>query len=243
MAKLSIIIFFCFFTECAHTKDYVINISEALENSKAGSEIKFFYQKVYASVGITPSFVNIPFKRSNILLVSGNIDAEALRAREIGDKLENAMRLKPAIVRLSIGLICIKKERCIFDKDLVYAIPRGFEKGLLVCKDLELNCGFIKKHSVLAKMLDENIIDAIFSLSSDIETILCISKSQVAYHKYIPNHDIQFYHYVTSGDQLFIDALEKSIANIISEDADIISSYSSIPNLSSCKKTLITINE
>jgi polar amino acid transport system substrate-binding protein len=239
---LAVGLFSCFLSIFAHAADYTINIAESLQDTRTSVELQNFLAKVYSQVGITPKFVYLPIKRSHKFMLLGKVHAEAVRTREIGDSLENIVRLEPSIAITKVALICLNRELCVTDNTLNYAIPSGFEKGRTICDELGLNCEFIQKPSILAKMLEANVIDAVLLTPSDIERVFCVSRSTNLFYRFIANYDLALYHYVSSTDAQLIQALQASIVKVLQSEPGKLERFYAKPDLSFCNKTLRRID-
>ncbi|WP_111976892.1 hypothetical protein [Algibacillus agarilyticus] len=224
-----------------HKVDFVINIPEAIEDTKTSKELQFFYNAVYDELNIEPTYLFIPAKRGFKYFKNNTIQAEAFRTEAVGDLNVLATQIKPAIAKVAVALFCIKPKYCTINKGFVYGMPSGFEKGKIICARLGINCEYINQTAKLSKMLDLNIVDAVLSPYPAYKKLLCSTEQNDFYFNRLKDSSFGIYHYINTEDRTFIQNLEQSLKKHLAKGTLNLQQFTGVPNLEKCNKTLHSI--
>lgn len=237
---LKILIVFCgiLLGSIAKCQEYKINIPEGIKNTEYSRQFIDFYTAVYAELGIKPRFIFMPAKRSFIYLKDNKIQAEAYRAKYVGDLNNLPTKLEPVISEVHVALFCFKQEMCKVNTNNIYAIPSGFEYGRYICNELKLTCEYINNTKLIAKMLDQQLIDAFLSPYPLYKKILCNSNNVNFYFEEIPEHFIKTYHYISSRNAEFINKVQTNLAKHLAQTSLDFSQLNGLPSLNNCNKTI-----
>ena len=226
----------------AGNSDYIINIPESLKNSTDNADVQFILNQAYGNLGITPRYVYLPTPRSKRYLESGEIQAEAFRTKEVGDTFNGATQIAIEFAKIRVAVICIQPKLCEVDSILHYALFSGFERGISICDELDIQCEFVNSATALAKMLDTQIVDAIIITPAGMAEILCQCAATDLYYRFISEVEIPLFHYIRAGDMPFTRALEKSLRDVLRQNPDKLLGFVNVPDISACQKRLHKIN-
>ena len=193
---------------------FVIDINDAHQNKWSGQLAERFFSKVYAELGITPSFVYYPSKRGLRMVNRGYIDAEAGRFSSVGANYPNLIKVDQAVVNLHVGLFCLGKKTCVPTENDAVVLLDGLEIGDRFCEVKRFNCRYESDVNVIIRLLEDGIASAFMSTTMSAKQIVCGSgTTQIAFSD-IPEFKQYTYHYVNRKHIDLVPKLEAAIRKL-----------------------------
>lgn len=208
---LSLIVLFSF---SAGARNYVINVSESLDNSMAGKHLEKYLTMAYQKVGITPEFTYYPSGRGLQKVASGELDADAGRLPPVMESYSGVIRVDEPLGEVRFGLFCLEDRECRAVEGAFYGRQSGSEMSQLVCTDNNLACIPVARTYDLAKLLEALRVSALLLPLHNAPEVLCQLNRKEVFYKTFPAYSFFSYHYLSNKNSELTPSLTAAIRDI-----------------------------
>lgn len=220
---------------------FTINIPETIKSEWQKTAAKTLLDDIYSQVGITPEYVFYPTKRALKLLNEGIIDAEAGRLAMLEKQFVDVYRIPTKLIDLQVGLFCLKPESCTLNNELRFALKQGFLLGYKVCQNHLLNCIEWTTASMVAKMLESELVDAVLVPLHESYQVICDTPYKQWFFTELSEYRNAVYHYIHKKHSHLADSLNAAIVKSISKGLADETQNRWQDEIKSCNKTIVSL--
>ena len=208
------------FSAVSPAYEYVINVSESLDNSVAGEYLEKYLTLAYEKVGITPTFKYYPSGRGLQKVSAGELDADAGRLHPVMQHYRGLTRVDEPLGEVQFGVFCLQSSGCNSSPGTYYGSQSGSEMSKMVCSENDLACIPMSKAYDLAKLLEAFRVSGLLLPLHNAPEVLCHLNNKQVYYRTFPSSTFFSYHYLSDKNKGLHGALSDAIREL-KEEVDV----------------------